>query len=129
MRYNERSSNVETQFRKKRNISDDAMVVSVQSSAKKMKLNSIDPIMLTPIRKKHEYSYHRPNGTVVRFNVDTLIDFMIVSGEFFDPETRIPFSDEVLKEIDALVRWFFFGSSSVVEYFTSAYLTEPIYLY
>lgn len=70
--------------------------------AKKMKLNTLDPIMMTPIGKKKTFKFIRPNGSIIQFNVDSLIDFMITSGDFTDPETRLPFSDEQLKEIDSI---------------------------
>lgn len=44
--------------------------------------------------------FKRPNGSEVVFNLDTLIDFMLASGDFTDPETRIPFADSQLDEID-----------------------------
>ena len=37
------------------------------------------------------------------FNVDSLADFMLATGEFFDPITRLPFSDDNLREIDLCV--------------------------
>ncbi len=71
---------------------------------KKVKLNTIDPIMMVPIGKKNCFKFVRPNGTVVRFNIESLVDYLIASGDFNDPETRIPFSDADLTEIDAIVR-------------------------
>lgn len=79
---------------------------------KKAKLNSIDPIMLIPIGKKKTFKFTRPNGTMVQFLVDTLIDYMISSGEFSDPETRIPFSDSDLIELDKTV-----SIDSIIEVF------------
>jgi hypothetical protein len=70
---------------------------------KKMKLNTHDPIMFTPIDKKNTFNFTRPNGTVVRFNISSLVDYLLTSGDFTDPETRLPFSDEDLKEMDAMV--------------------------
>jgi hypothetical protein len=71
---------------------------------KKVKLNKIDPIMLEPIGKKSQcFKFVRPNGTVVRFNIESLVDYLLSAGDFFDPETRIPFSDTDLAEIDSIV--------------------------
>lgn len=77
-------------------------------SSKKRKLaestssiNKLDPIMLEPI-KENPFFFLRPNGTVVAFNIDSLIDYLLHSGEFHDPETRIPFSDSDLKRMDQL---------------------------
>lgn len=71
--------------------------------AKRIKLNKVDPIMLAPIGKKETFKFSRPNGTKVQFNVDTLVDYLLTSGDFHDPETRLPFSDDDLREIDRIV--------------------------
>jgi hypothetical protein len=78
---------------------------SIQLKMKKVKLNSMDPIMLTAIGKKaHTFKFTRPNGTEVRFLLESLIDYVVASGEFSDPETRLQFSDEDLQRIDALAQ-------------------------
>jgi hypothetical protein len=80
---------------------------SNHSSDKKLKsatLNEIDPIMLCKITKKKKFEFKKPNGTTSYFNVDSLIDYMISSGEFIDPQTRLPFNDDDLEAIDAKVR-------------------------
>ena len=59
--------------------------------------------MFCPIDKKNFFKFSRPNGTVVRFNIESLVDYLLISGDFNDPETRIQFTDENLKEIDAIV--------------------------
>jgi len=64
--------------------------------------NVVDPIMLGPL-EKNIFKFIRPNGTTVLFNIESLIDYLISSGDFTDPETRIPFTDEHLKEIDQMV--------------------------
>lgn len=74
-----------------------------KKETKKIKLNTLDPIMLVTIGKKKTFKFTRPNGTQVQFLVDSLVDYLIASGEFSDPETRIPFSDADLAEIDKLV--------------------------
>jgi len=79
--------------------------LSSSSRPKRFRLNTYDPIMLSPIGKKAPtFKFVRPNGTAVRFVLESLIDYLISSGEFYDPETRIPFSDEDLKQIDLLAR-------------------------
>lgn len=74
-----------------------------EAPKKKLKLNTSDPIMFAPIEKKNVFHFVRPNGTVVRFNIASLVDYLLASGDFTDPETRIPFSDENLAEIDEIV--------------------------
>jgi hypothetical protein len=60
---------------------------------------SIDPIMRCPLGK-HVYEFVRPNGSCSRFNVESLVDYLIASGDFTDPESRLPFSDNDLRMID-----------------------------
>lgn len=69
----------------------------------KAQINNLDPIMFVPL-KKHIFKFRRPNGSYVAFNIESLVDYMISSGDFSDPETRIPFQDSELKEIDNIVK-------------------------
>ena len=66
---------------------------------KKSTEKTFDPIMRCPLGK-HVYEFVRPNGTCSRFNVDSLVDFLLATGDFTDPESRLPFSDEDLRMID-----------------------------
>lgn len=82
----------------------------------RVRLNTIDPIMMVPIEKKKKpFKFLRPNGTIVQFNVESLVDYIISSGEFSDPETRLPFSAENLKEIDELAKENGLSKPSVLE--------------
>lgn len=47
-------------------------------------------------------SFYRAGSAIV-FNIESLVDFILATGDFSDPETRLPFSDQDLTEIDALV--------------------------
>jgi hypothetical protein len=84
--------------------------VKAESVTKKQKVegtshtivNTLDPIMLGAL-KKHTFKFARTKDVAVLFNVDSLVDWCISTGDFSDPETRIPFSDEDLKEIDRAV--------------------------
>lgn len=70
---------------------------------KRLKIvNSVDPIMLGAF-KKHTFKFARTADVGVRFNVDSLVDWCLTTGDFSDPETRIPFSDEDLQAIDKAV--------------------------
>ena len=71
----------------------------------RQQLNKMDPIMLAPLPKKRHavWRFERPGGSRVAFNVCTLADYLLATGDFLDPETRLPFSDDNLKEIDAAV--------------------------
>lgn len=64
--------------------------------------NELDPIMLVKVGKYH-HRFVRPNGRVVRYNLDSLVDYFISTGDFLEPETRLPFSDEELRIIDSKV--------------------------
>lgn len=63
----------------------------------------VDPIMLLPLPKdpRRVFEFTRPNGKVVRFAVDTLVDYLLSSGRFEDPESRLPFSDQDLARLDS----------------------------
>lgn len=64
--------------------------------------NELDPIMLVKVGK-HHHRFVRPNGRVVLYNLDSLVDYFISTGDFLEPETRLPFSDEELRIIDMKV--------------------------
>jgi hypothetical protein len=64
--------------------------------------DDMDPIMRTPLGK-NVFTFVRPNGSFTRFNVETLVDYMLETGDFTDPASRLSFSDEDLKMIDDLV--------------------------
>ncbi|CBJ30236.1 conserved unknown protein [Ectocarpus siliculosus] len=55
--------------------------------------------MLVKVGKDH-YRFVRPNGIVVMYNLDSLVDYFISTGDFLEPETRLPFSDDQLRDID-----------------------------
>ncbi|GMF27958.1 unnamed protein product [Phytophthora fragariaefolia] len=48
-----------------------------------------------------QFEFTRTNGSVVVYNVETLVQYILATGDFSEPETRIPFSDEDLRRIDA----------------------------
>ncbi len=100
-----RSCEESKSLKRKRNSSNsDSPIHSAEDDPiKKCKLNRLDPIMLAPIGKKKTFKFSRPNGTQIQFNVDSLIDYLLTTGDFHDPETRIPFSDEDLRGIDNIV--------------------------
>jgi hypothetical protein len=57
--------------------------------------------MFAPIRK-NAFKFYRSNGSITAFNADSLADYILASGDFCDPISRIPFSDGDLKAIDEL---------------------------
>jgi len=63
----------------------------------------MDPIMLTEIPPQAvTYVFKRPNGTEVVYNLATLMDYCLATGNFLEPESRIEFSDAELKHMDCL---------------------------
>lgn len=96
--------------------SSSAETSSAAAARKRVKLNKIDPIMMTKIGKQQKcFKFVRPNGTAIRFGIESLVDYLLTSGDFNDPETRIPFSDEDLKEIDAIATKAGLSKGSVFE--------------
>jgi len=70
--------------------------------------------MLVPLGD-HVFSYNRPNGTTIKYNVDTLVDYMLSTGDFSEPESRIPFLDEELKQVDTIAKAAKLGKGSVYD--------------
>ena len=74
--------------------------------------------MKCPLPRKRAciWKYTRQSsGSTVAFNVDTLVDYLISTGDFLDPETRIPFTDDELKSIDSVARDAKLGKPSVFD--------------
>jgi hypothetical protein len=113
---------------KKRKTRDDEAETPKDIKKAKVAINSLDPIMLTelgPHRVSEErgagavggdvltrfvvcvlfvqFEFTRTNGSVVVYNVETLVQYILATGDFSEPETRIPFSDEDLRRIDSEV--------------------------
>uniref|UniRef100_K3WA07 Uncharacterized protein n=1 Tax=Globisporangium ultimum (strain ATCC 200006 / CBS 805.95 / DAOM BR144) TaxID=431595 RepID=K3WA07_GLOUD len=72
-----------------------------EQPAKKAKIgiNTLDPIMMTELGP-HTFEFERTNGSIVVYNVDTLVQYILATGDFTEPQTRIPFSEENLRRID-----------------------------
>jgi hypothetical protein len=62
-----------------------------------------DPITLEPIGEC-QFIFVRPNGSAIRYNVGSLIDYIIASGDITEPESRIPFSYDDLLRMDSEAR-------------------------
>jgi len=95
---------------KKRTSSSSTVVPS-----KRARINKIDPIMLDYIGKQPTFRFIRPNGTVVKFVVESLVDYLLVSGDFKDPETRLPFTDDDLLRLDVAAKKAGLKKASVYE--------------
>jgi hypothetical protein len=64
--------------------------------------------------KRPTFNFYRPNGSYVAFNIDSLVQYILSTGDFSDPETRIPFSDDDLERIDRLAHDEALGCPSVL---------------
>jgi len=50
-----------------------------------------------------QFKFTRPNGFEVMYDLESLVDFFLKTGNFFEPETRIAFTEEDLHRIDQIV--------------------------
>ena len=62
-----------------------------------------DPIMLDALGK-NVFEFKRPGGSCVRYNCESLADYLLCSGIFSDPVSRCPFSEADLKRLDEQTR-------------------------
>ncbi|DBA03746.1 TPA: hypothetical protein N0F65_004163 [Lagenidium giganteum] len=85
---------------RKRKAEDGEMPRKKKGKAPEVTTNTLDPIMLTELGP-HTFKFVRTNGSIVLYNVDTLVQYILSTGDFSEPETRIPFSDEDLRQMDA----------------------------
>jgi len=61
-----------------------------------------DPITLEPLSDStHVFCYKRSTESVGAFDLPTLVQYLVTTGDFRDPETRVPFSPRVLKRLDS----------------------------
>eukprot|EP00644_Phytophthora_capsici_P015937 jgi/Phyca11/509779/fgenesh2_kg.PHYCAscaffold_49_\ len=84
---------------KKRKTPDDTADAPSEKKKAKVVMNTLDPIMMTELGP-HTFEFTRTNGSVVVYNVESLVQYILATGNFSEPETRIPFSDEDLRRID-----------------------------
>lgn len=90
------------------------LVIKLKTEEDEIESEDVDPILLTKIRPGSvRYEFVRPNGTKQVFRAESLIDYMLATCKFHDPETRIEFTDDQLKELDVLGAQL--GKSSVYE--------------
>eukprot|EP00639_Heterosigma_akashiwo_P014146 CAMPEP_0206381418 /NCGR_PEP_ID=MMETSP0294-20121207/12634_1 /ASSEMBLY_ACC=CAM_ASM_000327 /TAXON_ID=39354 /ORGANISM="Heterosigma akashiwo, Strain CCMP2393" /LENGTH=290 /DNA_ID=CAMNT_0053830867 /DNA_START=144 /DNA_END=1015 /DNA_ORIENTATION=- len=97
---------------------DAAPCCTVQEPAMKKRrsgsINIVDPIMFTKVGKQ-KFVYVRPNGKAVQYNIAPLVDYILCTGDFCEPETRIPFTDADLKKIDEAAIKYNLKKQSVLE--------------
>ncbi len=109
------SSSSSTAIKPTKKRKNDENISNIKSKKLKESINTVDPIMLAPIKKLSSWTYCRCNGSEVAFNLDTLIDYMLSTGDFSDPQTRTPFTDKELEDIDAAARKARIQRASVLE--------------
>jgi hypothetical protein len=75
-------------------------ILKLQRHFRNKWINGPCPISMEPIGYPC-FSY-KPKGstTFIYYNLDTLVDYLLQTGDFRDPKTREPYSDETLKAID-----------------------------
>ncbi|KAK1936700.1 hypothetical protein P3T76_010135 [Phytophthora citrophthora] len=86
--------------KKRKTPEDDTADAPSDKKKAKVVMNTLDPIMMTELGP-HTFEFTRTNGSVVVYNVESLVQYILATGDFSEPETRIPFSDEDLRRIDA----------------------------
>ncbi|KAG7400694.1 hypothetical protein PHYBOEH_004741 [Phytophthora boehmeriae] len=89
----------------------------------KVVINTLDPIMLAELGP-HTFEFVRSNGSVVVYNVESLVQYILATGDFSEPETRIPFSDDDLRRIDQEARKAKLNEKSVVDAKTNKHKFE-----
>jgi hypothetical protein len=78
--------------------------------------DAVDPITFEALEGKNTvFQFTRPNGKVVQYNVKTLASYMLHTGNFCEPETRIAFSDDDLKRVDGMTSVIGLKIGSVLE--------------
>lgn len=60
---------------------------------------SRDPITLEALGQ-HQFVFMRPGGSTQAYNVESLVDYILSSGNFEEPVSRISFSDDELVQLD-----------------------------
>ncbi|TFJ80433.1 hypothetical protein NSK_008174 [Nannochloropsis salina CCMP1776] len=105
-------------------IKSDPPRASLSPSPRSSPRPSLDPILLTALATPSSSSsahrdpifrYQRPNGSAVSYRVSSLVDYLLATGKFEEPETRLPFTDADLKTLDSLARRAYLGRKSVWE--------------
>ena len=61
------------------------------------------------------FVFQRTNGKEVTYNLETLVDYFLTTGDFTEPETRLPFTDADLAQVDAVAAKAKLGKGSVLE--------------
>ncbi|POM57758.1 Hypothetical protein PHPALM_37689 [Phytophthora palmivora] len=94
-----RSSERLSSRKQKRKTRENDKTESPHDKKAKVVINTLDPIMFTELGP-HTFEFTRTNGSVVMYNVESLVQYILATGDFSEPETRIPFSDDDLRRID-----------------------------
>ncbi|TDH69218.1 hypothetical protein CCR75_004400 [Bremia lactucae] len=86
-------------LRKRKARENDSMEDSRSRKKAKIVANTLDPILLTELGP-YTFELTRTNGVVIVYNVESLVQYILATGDFSEPETRIPFSDQELLQMD-----------------------------
>jgi len=77
--------------------------VQNRNKEKKESTTFVDPITLQPFKTRNAFVFKRENGTEVKFDPIALAKYILSSGDFTDPLTRIRFKAKDLKRLDTVV--------------------------
>ena len=61
-----------------------------------------DPITLEDLGQ-HQYVFVRPGGSTQAYNVESLVDYILSTGTFLEPVSRIAFNHDELVRLDELI--------------------------
>lgn len=78
--------------------------VSASSDTSDDKSVDIDPITLEPLGPI-TYTHILPSNCVIRYNLPTLVEYLISSGDFRDPVSRTPLTSMQLEHLDELIHF------------------------
>jgi len=73
-----------------------------------------DPVTLEPLGD-HQFTFIHDNGTIAPYNLDTLIQYFLTSGDFREPVTRLLVTDDDLTRMDLQAREAGFSFASVLD--------------
>lgn len=73
-----------------------------------------DPITLEPVEPP-VFEFTRPGGTHQVFGVQPLVSYLLACGNFVDPTSRVPFTEDDLAQLDHLAADAGLGLPSLVE--------------
>lgn len=78
----------------------------------------VDPITLEPF-SEHTFLFIPPRGHPIKYNLESLVAYIIKTGDFRDPVSRLPFTLDDIKTIDTSIKTAKFPYPSLVDIITN----------